>query len=98
MSQSSNRRAFLDRPLAASSVPSVAASKLAVGATFQRAESPAEVFDRFLTPNRLFFVRNHFGPPELELSPWNRDGRFWNSIDKITYEIRQNDHSRRRPE
>jgi sulfite oxidase len=34
------------------------------------AETPVEVFDRFLTPNRLFFVRSHFGPPAVGLSPW----------------------------
>ena len=34
------------------------------------AETPVEVFDQFLTPNRLFFVRSHFGPPVVGLSPW----------------------------
>ena len=34
------------------------------------AETPVEVFDRFLTPNRLFFVRSHFGPPAVGLEPW----------------------------
>ena len=34
------------------------------------AETPVEVFDRFLTPNRLFFVRSHFGPPAIGLRPW----------------------------
>ncbi len=34
------------------------------------AETPVEVFDRFLTPNRMFFVRSHFGPPALGLFPW----------------------------
>ncbi len=34
------------------------------------AETPVEAFDRFLTPNHLFFVRSHFGPPATTLSPW----------------------------
>lgn len=34
------------------------------------AETPVELFDRFLTPNHLFFVRSHFGPPAVELHPW----------------------------
>ena len=34
------------------------------------AESPVEVFDRFLTPNHHFFVRSHFGPPATTLAPW----------------------------
>ncbi len=34
------------------------------------AETPVEAFDRFLTPNDLFFVRSHFGPPATELTPW----------------------------
>ena len=34
------------------------------------AETPVEVFSRSITPNRLFFVRSHFGPPAVGLSPW----------------------------
>jgi len=34
------------------------------------AETPVEAFDRFLTPNDLFFVRSHFGPPATTLAPW----------------------------
>ncbi len=33
-------------------------------------ESPVEVFNRFLTPNELFFVRSHFGAPAVSLGPW----------------------------
>jgi sulfite oxidase len=33
-------------------------------------ETPVEVFDRFLTPNHLFFVRSHFGAPAISLGPW----------------------------
>ena len=82
MSQSS-RREFLHRALAGSSLPWVAGSRwlraslegaepdLIVRSTRPLdAETPVEVFDRFLTPNRLFFVRSHFGPPAVGLSPW----------------------------
>jgi sulfite oxidase len=31
-------------------------------------ETPIEWFDRLLTPNRVFFVRSHFGPPRLDLA------------------------------
>jgi DMSO/TMAO reductase YedYZ molybdopterin-dependent catalytic subunit len=34
------------------------------------AETPVEAFDRYLTPNELFFVRSHFGPPAVGLRPW----------------------------
>ena len=34
------------------------------------AETPVEAFDRFLTPNDIFFVRSHFGPPATTLAPW----------------------------
>jgi DMSO/TMAO reductase YedYZ molybdopterin-dependent catalytic subunit len=33
-------------------------------------ETPVEVFDKYLTPNRLFFVRSHFGAPAIGLSAW----------------------------
>ncbi len=33
-------------------------------------ESPVEVFDSFLTPNDMFFVRSHFGAPAVELTTW----------------------------
>ena len=81
MSQPS-RRAFFHRALAGSSLPwlarlapsfaeDVAGPGLIVRSTRPLdAETPVEVFDRFLTPNRLFFVRSHFGPPALGLSPW----------------------------
>jgi len=83
MSQSS-RRDFLQRALAGSTLPWFAG--LAPGVSFAEddpepdlivrsmrpldAETPVEVFDRFVTPNRLFFVRSHFGPPAVGLSPW----------------------------
>ena len=83
MSQSS-RRDFLHRALAGSALPWVAdlATAPALGDEVAEpglivrssrpldAETPVEVFDRFLTPNRMFFVRSHFGPPALGLSPW----------------------------
>jgi sulfite oxidase len=34
------------------------------------AETPPEVFEQWKTPNRLFFVRSHFGAPAVGLSPW----------------------------
>ncbi len=35
-------------------------------------ETPVEVFDRYLTPNRLFFIRSHFGAPAVDLvAPWS---------------------------
>ncbi|WP_435008525.1 sulfite oxidase [Tundrisphaera lichenicola] len=34
------------------------------------AETPPEALDQLLTPNELFFVRSHFGPPAVGLSPW----------------------------
>jgi|SRR5579864_3673251 len=33
-------------------------------------ETPVEAFDQWLTPNRLFFVRSHFGAPAVTLAPW----------------------------
>ena len=38
-------------------------------------ESPVEVFNRFLTPNELFFVRSHFGAPAVSLGPWRLEIR-----------------------
>ena len=82
MSQSS-RRDFLYQALAGSSLPFVAGSTPALASIEVDepdlivrstrpldAETPVEAFDRFLTPNPLFFVRSHFGPPALGLSPW----------------------------
>lgn len=34
------------------------------------AETPVEAFESFLTPNDLFFVRSHFGAPDVGLHPW----------------------------
>lgn len=33
-------------------------------------ESPSSVFDSYLTPDDLFYVRNHFEVPELEVRAW----------------------------
>ena len=38
-------------------------------------ETPVEVFNRFLTPNELFFVRSHFGAPAVSLGPWRLEIR-----------------------
>lgn len=80
----SSRRDFLQRALAGSSLPWVgglgsraaladepAGPDLIVRSSRPLdAETPVEAFDRFLTPNPLFFVRSHFGPPAVGLSPW----------------------------
>ncbi len=42
-----------------------AAELLELGRSPQQLETPLEVFDRLHTPNDLFFVRSHFGPPAL---------------------------------
>jgi DMSO/TMAO reductase YedYZ molybdopterin-dependent catalytic subunit len=34
-------------------------------------ESPCSIFDSFLTPNNLFYVRNHFEAPELDPATWS---------------------------
>lgn len=34
------------------------------------AETPASGYREFLTPNEVFFVRSHFGPPAVGLRPW----------------------------
>src|SRR5438552_2012514 len=33
-------------------------------------EFPFSTLDRFLTPNDLFYVRNHFPAPEMDASSW----------------------------
>ncbi len=33
-------------------------------------ESPSSVFDSYLTPDDLFYVRNHFEVPELDVRAW----------------------------
>ncbi|MGA8027214.1 MAG: sulfite oxidase [Bryobacteraceae bacterium] len=33
-------------------------------------ESPCSAFDPYLTPNHLFYVRNHFKAPHIELTRW----------------------------
>jgi DMSO/TMAO reductase YedYZ molybdopterin-dependent catalytic subunit len=41
-----------------------------VTATPENSETPLEKVRGWVTPNRLFFVRNHFPLPEIELSTW----------------------------
>ncbi len=36
----------------------------------QDLESPVSVFTEEFTPNELFFVRSHFGPPAMDLASW----------------------------
>ena len=56
------------------------------------AETPVEAFDRFLTPNDLFFVRSHFGPPATTLAPWRfeADGLVRTPIDLGLDDLRAN--------
>jgi len=83
MSQTS-RRDFLQRAVVGPAIPWLAGLPGARGADAPAepglivrstlpldAETPVEVFEHFLTPNRLFFVRSHFGPPAVGLAaPW----------------------------
>lgn len=41
---------------------------LRFGGTPQNLATPLQYFDRLLTPNSVFFVRSHFGPPALDPS------------------------------
>jgi DMSO/TMAO reductase YedYZ molybdopterin-dependent catalytic subunit len=41
-----------------------------VTATPENSETPLESVRSWVTPNRLFFVRNHFPVPELDLAGW----------------------------
>src|SRR5207237_10179145 len=41
-----------------------------VTAAPENSETPLESIRSWVTPNRLFFVRNHFDVPELDLSTW----------------------------
>ena len=36
----------------------------------QNLESPCSIFDSYLTPEHLFYVRNHFPMPRIELDTW----------------------------
>jgi len=80
----SSRREFLYRAVAGSTLPWALSQTAGLASEAEGAEpdlivrsthpldaeTPVEVFDRFLTPNRFFFIRSHFGPPALGLSPW----------------------------
>jgi DMSO/TMAO reductase YedYZ molybdopterin-dependent catalytic subunit len=41
-----------------------------VTAVPENSETPLEDVRGWVTPNRLFFVRNHFGVPEIDLATW----------------------------
>jgi DMSO/TMAO reductase YedYZ molybdopterin-dependent catalytic subunit len=45
-------------------------SRKIVTATPENSETPLESVRSWVTPNRLFFVRNHFGLPVLDQSTW----------------------------
>ncbi|MDQ2840645.1 MAG: sulfite oxidase [Acidobacteriota bacterium] len=50
-------------------------------------ESPPSAFDSYLTPNELFYVRNHFATPHLQVSEWRL--RVQGSVERpreFTYE------------
>lgn len=77
MSEATSRRAFLSRSVALAAAGSLAPAsslladdpKLIVRSRMPLdAETPAEVFAREFTPNRLFFVRSHFGAPAVGLT------------------------------
>ena len=48
-----------------------------VSTTPENSETPLEALRSWVTPNRLFFVRNHFPIPELDIATWKLqvDGR-----------------------
>src|SRR5438270_13005165 len=41
-----------------------------VTATPENSETPLEEARSWITPNRLFFVRNHFPVPKIDLATW----------------------------
>src|SRR5437763_17086040 len=55
-------------PLAA---PAARAAQLIVRSSRpQDLETPVSAFSEEFTPNELFFVRSHFGPPSIDLASW----------------------------
>ncbi len=72
-----SRRGFLQRSLALGASGLLLPAATATGADEARlivrnrtpldAETPVAVFEEEITPNRLFFVRSHFGPPAVGL-------------------------------
>lgn len=50
--------------------PGVASELIIRGGEPLNAETPAGALTTWITPNRLFFVRSHFGPPAIGLRPW----------------------------
>src|SRR5437763_7940551 len=49
---------------------SMAEKRKVVTATPENSETPLEHVRSWVTPNRLFFVRNHFEMPVLDLADW----------------------------
>lgn len=78
MSHHPSRRDFLQRSIALGASGLLIPSMLPVRADEPKlivrsrwpldAETPVEVFEREITPNRLFFVRSHFGAPAVGLT------------------------------
>jgi DMSO/TMAO reductase YedYZ molybdopterin-dependent catalytic subunit len=62
-----DRRGFLQLGALIAAWPrrALADSLLVHGSSPQNWATPTEYFDRLITPNRVFFVRSHFGPPSL---------------------------------
>src|SRR5712692_6527965 len=48
----------------------MAEQRRVVTATPENSETPLESVRSWVTPNRLFFVRNHFAVPSVDLADW----------------------------
>ena len=77
------RRHFIARGLAAAVLAGLAPARLASAAGKlsgftllerlprpEELETPLEYLESFKTPNEVFFVRSHFGPPEIDPNSW----------------------------
>src|SRR5438067_8363466 len=51
-------------------MPDMLEQRKVVTATPENSETPLENVRSWVTPTRLFFVRNHFDPPALDLAAW----------------------------
>src|SRR5437016_6349970 len=51
-------------------MPTMPEQRKVVTATPENSETPLESVRSWVTPTRLFFVRNHFDPPALDLAAW----------------------------
>ncbi len=82
------RRQFIARSLAAGALAGLAPTSFAFGAEQsshemlidrvprpEDLETPVEYLDTFKTPNEVFFVRSHFGPPAIDRDAWRLELR-----------------------